>query len=343
MKIGVICPSEIARRRFMPALISNELFEFAGLARYSQEERFGKDYDMNSDLQKETVAREIEKQREYLNEYSGNVFDSYRQMIDCKDIDAVYLPLPPALHYEWAYRAIESGKHVLIEKPATVKYEQALMLVAHAKEKNVALHENYMFVFHKQLQNITDIIRSGQIGKPRLYRIDFGFPKRGKDDFRYDKALGGGALIDAGGYCIRYAMEILGESARLVSAVANYEGGLGVDLYGSATLINDKGETVQISFGMDNNYKCNLEVWGSEGTFTTKRVLTAPVGFAPVGYIEKNGTVTEVELDADDAFGKSIEHFYNCITDASVRNDQYEIILKQARMMDEFRSLAGIE
>jgi len=44
-------------------------------------------------------------------------FGSYEALLECNDIDAVYIALPSSLHYEWARRAIEAGKHVLCEKP----------------------------------------------------------------------------------------------------------------------------------------------------------------------------------------------------------------------------------
>ena len=64
-----------------------------------------------------------------------------------------------------------------------------------------------MFVFHNQLEAINDIVRSGEIGDVRLYRITFGFPRRDARDFLYNKALGGGALLDAGGYTMMLPKE----------------------------------------------------------------------------------------------------------------------------------------
>ena len=58
-------------------------------------------------------------------------------------------------------------------------------------------------------------------------------------------------------------------------------------MYGSATMVNDEGMVAQLAFGMDNDYKCDLEIWGSLGTITSNRILTAPVGFVP-SYTIKN-------------------------------------------------------
>ena len=105
-------------------------------------------------------------------------------------------------------------------------------------------------------------------------------------------------------------------------------------------MLNDKGETVQLSYGMDNNYKCELEVWGSKGCLTTGRILTAPVDFVPQVTVRK-GNIDEVRnLPADDAFYKSICYFYDCIINDAVRNESYCSIERQARLVDQFRELA---
>ena len=145
-----------------------------------------------------------------------------------------------------------------------------------------------MFMYHDQLASLDSVVNSGEIGDVRLYRISFGFPMRTRGDFRYNKALGGGALLDAGGYTMKYANYLLGDSARLVTAQVNYIAGFDVEMFGSCTMVNNSGTTAQLAFGMDNDYKCEVEIWGSKGTITSSRILTAPEGFIPTYIIKKN-------------------------------------------------------
>jgi len=273
IRIGIICPSEIALRRFLPALSKLPEFKFVGIATASKTEWEGANDDV--------IENEKVKARSFTEHYGGKMFESYSSLIVSKDMDAVYLPLPPALHYQWAKRALLSGKHTLIEKPATTSYRETQDLISIARKRNLAIHENYMFAFHDQLTAVHEIIDRGEIGDVRLYRISFGFPRRAANDFRYDKKLGGGALLDCGGYTIKYASILLGDSAKIRYAQSNYHEDFDVDLFGSAALVNELGITAQIAFGMDNSYKCDLEVWGSKGSLITGRVLTAPDGFTP--------------------------------------------------------------
>ena len=340
MRIGILCPSEIAYRRFLPALKQVDDVVFAGVGVNTPFERYG---DTFPDKEEITLMLERAKRKadQMILGYGGRLFDSYESMVSSPDIDAVYIPLPPALHYKWARRALECGKHVLVEKPSTISLADSMSLVGIASGKELALHENYMFMFHDQLDAIEDIIRSGETGDVRIYRISFGFPRRSANDFRYNKSLGGGALIDAGGYTLKYAARLLGDTAELRYAQLNYVDGSEVDIYGSAALVNEAGATAQIAFGMDNDYKCELEVWGSRATLKTGRVLTAPAGFSPTVIIKKNTDIEERPLPADDAFKKSIEYFMKCMTDQKTREESYRSILKQAELVNRFYEMAG--
>lgn len=331
IKIGVICPSEIAFRRFLPSLQKVDAFEFAGVAIASASE-----WGMTEEQFAPIYASERAKAQTFIDAFGGKIYDGYTNLVTAKDVDAIYLPLPPALHYKWTKLALESGKHALVEKPFTIKQSDTEELLALAKSNNLAVHEDYMFVYHNQIQAINEIIASGEIGKVRHYRIQFGFPRRAANDFRYKKSMGGGALLDAGGYTIKYASLLLGETAKLTTASAKFEDKWEVDIFGSATLVNDEGTVAQLSFGMDNNYKCMVEAWGSLGTLTTGRVLTAPDGFEPDVIIRKGNDDEFRKLPSDEAFVKSIRRFAECINNAEVRDENYRIIERQAQYIEEF-------
>ena len=341
MRIGILCPSEIAFRRFLPALQKCDNYEYIGVAVANVKEWFGEEASPEDDKCQSVIRKEYEKAENFQKQYGGKIFSSYQELITDEKIEAVYIPLPPALHYKWAKLALENGKNVLVEKPATTKLEWTEELIDLANEKNLALHENYMFAFHNQLDKIKEIVESGELGDVRLYRINFGFPRRAKNDFRYAKALGGGALLDCGGYTLKYASMLLGDSAEIAYAHMNYIDEFDVDLYGSAALINKKGDTVQIAFGMDNSYKCELEIWGSQRCLKSGRILTAPAGFVPNYTITDNdGTKTE-DLPADVTFYKSLQHFSKCVEDEYTRKANYDAIKRQAALVDEFVKKAG--
>ena len=337
IRIGIICPSEIAFRRFLPALQQvKDIIQFAAIGIASPEEWFGDLTNISQEQIEEQQVRERAKAQTFIDLYGGEIVVGYGNLVSSDLIDAIYIPLPPALHHKWAKMALEAGKHVFVEKPSTTSLDDTEDLISHALERGLALHENYMFIYHSQLEEIQNVVKSGEIGDVRLYRITFGFPIRQLDDFRYKRVLGGGALLDAGGYCMKYANWLLGGDAHIVTAHANDLDGFEVDMYGSTTMTNDKGQIAQLAFGMDNDYRCEIEIWGSKGTITSGRILTAPAGFTPSYIIKRNQDIETRPLAADDAFLKSIYRFIACVEDKETRTEEYNLMLKQEQLVNEF-------
>lgn len=289
MKIGILGTADIAFRRFLPALQKCEAFTYAGVA-----------------------SRTPEKGKRFVETFGGQVYDGYDALLADDSIEAVYVPLPPALHYEWGKKVLLSGKHLLMEKPFATNLQHTEELLQLAEEKGLAVHENYMFLYHSQLTYIKKLISDGELGDIRLYRISFGFPKRTEGDFRYNKALGGGALLDCGGYPVRLALELLGDTAKVVQSNLVQPEGFEVDLYGNAVMENDAGAVAQLSFGMDNAYQCQLEVWGSKATLIASRIFTAGDGIKPMLILKSSTGEQKLELEADDQFLHSIKTFAAC-------------------------------
>lgn len=313
INLGILGCSEIAFRRFMPAAESLNELNICSIA---------EEYDKS-------------KLIEFCNTYKLDVKDNFKKLISDKKINAVYIPQPPALHYKWAKYALERGVHVLVEKPSTISYGQSKELVDIARKNNLALHENYMFQYHSQVNKIKEIINSGILGSIRLFRADFGFPKRPSNDFRYNKSLGGGALLDAGGYAVKLATILLGDTIKVDSAMLNYVPECEVDMYGSASLSNSSGQVIQIGFGMDNSYRCNLDIWGSSGHLYTNRIFTSPENYNPIINIECSDGNKEIVLEPDTHFKHSIETFIKETTDKISREQMYDSILLQSNLIDE--------
>lgn len=313
MKIGILGTSNIAFRRFLPALMKCPDFTYAGVA-----------------------SRTPEKGQAFVEQYGGKIYPTYDALLEDKSIEAVYVPLPPALHYEWGRKVLESGKRLLMEKPFTTCLRDTEELLALAEEKKLAVHENYMFVYHSQLSRIRELMEDGTLGELRLLRASFGFPKRAENDFRYNRDLGGGALLDCGGYPLRLTTELLGADTHVVHAVLSKPESYDVDLFGNAVVQNGDGICGQISFGMDNAYQCQLELWGSKSTIIASRVFTAGAGVCPELVIRSSTDQRTELLEEDDQFLHSIERFAASCREEG-RQDMYRSIRQQATLVEELR------
>jgi len=337
IKIGILCPSDIAFRRFLPAIKSSDKFDYIGVA-IARADEWSK--DMDDRIYASILEREKTKTNNFCTNFGGKIFYSYENLLMSDEIEAIYIPLPPELHYRWAKLALEYGKHVLLEKPFTTNLTNTKEIIELAKKSNLALHENYAFCFHNQVKRIQKMLDSGEIGELRQIRAAFGFPYRGAVDFRYNKKFGGGALLDCAGYPVKLASLLLGETTKVVAGSLKSAKGHDVDVFGSATLINNEHITCQVTFGMDNSYKCELEVWGSEGCIFAPRIFTPPADMKPTIVIKKKDK-TAIETPMDDQFLGSVEHFYSCVSDVSIRRKTFRGIERQSKMIDNIRTLSS--
>ena len=154
------------------------------------------------------------------------VHDSYGALLADPGIDAVYVPLPNSMHVEWALRALSAGKHVLVEKPATMKAAEFDDLIAARDDAGRLVAEAYMIVFHPQWRRARKLIADGAIG--RLVHVDgvFSFDNRADpNNIRNQAELGGGALRDIGVHVIGATRYVTGAEPSKVQARIRWEAG----------------------------------------------------------------------------------------------------------------------
>ena len=153
------------------------------------------------------------------------IFGDYDTLLNDPAIDAIYLPLPNGLHYEWALRALQMGKHVLAEKPLASNAEEARRLVSLAAERRLVLMEAMHSFHHPFHARARALLRSGLIGDVTHVKASFSIREGAFDrqaSTRYSRALAGGSTLDLGGYTLGVMASLMdGEVPELVSATAS--------------------------------------------------------------------------------------------------------------------------
>ncbi len=147
---------------------------------------------------------------------------SYEALLADGEVEAIYNPLPNTLHCAWTIRALEAGKHVLCEKPVGVTAAEARAMFAAAGRTGRHLVEAYPYRSQPQTRRLAELVRSGEIGPPRIIQAAFGFPVANPANIRLDPELGGGALLDAGCYAVSLIRLLAGERPARVSAHATW-------------------------------------------------------------------------------------------------------------------------
>ncbi len=313
IRIGVIGCANVAERYMIPAIKAISDFKLVAVA-----------------------SRTKEKAEFFADKFSCEAVVDYSKLIDRDDIEAVYIPLPIGLHEEWIMKALKKGKHVLAEKSLTTDYKSAKTIINEAKYRQLLVMEDFMFQYHHQHAFVKKLIEDGEIGDVHFFSSSFGFPPRVKDDIRYNKKLGGGALLDAGGYVVKAAQLFFGPELKLGSGFLQYDNQKGIDIYGGAIFKNDKDQIAHVSFSFDNFYQCSYEIWGSMGKITAYRAFTPPPNFSPSILLENKDHKQEFVINPDNHFINILKVFHLAILEKDFHR-HWEDSLKQASLLDQIR------
>ncbi|WP_282685771.1 MULTISPECIES: Gfo/Idh/MocA family oxidoreductase [unclassified Streptomyces] len=316
LSFGVLGCASIARRKMLPALVAHPRVRLAAVA-----------------------SRSAEKAAEYAAAFGCEAVAGYERLLERPVIDAVYVPSPAGVRAEWVERALRAGKHVLAEKPLTVDAEQARALVRLAEERDLLLVENFMFLHHAAHGTVRELVRAGRVGEPRAFAATFTIPSPPPGDIRFRRDLGGGALLDLGTYTARAARLHCGPALHPAGAVLTYDGTTGVDVAGAA-LLDGRGITAQLSFGMAHAYACRYSLHGSDGVLTLDRAFTPPPTWQPVVRIESQGRCEELLLPPDDHFANVVGAFAAAVLDGARLGGQGQDIVSQAELLDRIRESA---
>ena len=265
----------------------------------------------------------------------------YDRLLETPGVEAVYVPLPNSEHAEWARRALLAGKHVLIEKPATISGAAARELVSLAEERGLLIMENFAFLQHPQYELARSLVRDGSIGEIRSYSGAFGIPPTDPQGIRYQKDLGGGSLWEVGCYPVRAAQEYLQSPVQVLGASLDVDPELGVDLAGVALLRDRNGVTAHCSFGFVHSYRSTYELWGSEGRLVLDWAFTPARTARPVLRLQQKDRETRYVAPASDQFVGVVSAFLAAIRDPAARPRHHLELVRQAELLAQIRSLAS--
>ena len=245
-------------------------------------------------------------------------FGTYEALLDSDLVDAVYVSLPNRFHAEWTVRALQSGKHVLCEKPLAVNLAEVDRMVAAAETTGLVLAEAFMYRHHPQTKIAGEWVRSGRLGEIILIRAVFNFSFQSRDNIRLRPELAGGSLWDVGVYPVSLAQFLMGEAPTWVLG-DQWLGSTGVDElftgqlhYGDAT----SGRSAQFACAFRSPWYTAAEIVGTEGRLTLNRPFVAlNDGARQMLFHAPSGKVQEVEVPQQELYLGEIEDLQAAILD----------------------------
>jgi predicted dehydrogenase len=226
---------------------------------------------------------------------------SLDQFLADKNVEAVYVATPHPSHESQAIACIEAKKHVLCEKPMTVSTEGTERVVAAAKKQGVFLMEAWMYRCHPLMKELIGRLKSGVIGDIRHVRADFAFrvPRDPKGRL-FDLKLGGGGILDVGGYPVSFARLVAGliegkpfDEPTKIQAVG-YLGPTGADEISTALLSFKSGFTAAATCGVHHEAGRNTMVFGEKGR------IVLPDPWIPGSDRQSRETGFTIHLDGKD-------------------------------------------
>lgn len=166
----------------------------------------------------------------------ARVYEGYDALLADGDIDAVYVPLPNQLHFEWSLRAMEAGKHVLCEKPLCLSAAQVQQLCEVRDRTGRHIEEGFGFRNHPQWAKFAELLAGGAIGPVRAAHTTLAKQFLDPADVRNDPNAGGGATYDLGSYAISGCNLVFGRPPTRVVAAMEHDPVFGIDRLTSALL-----------------------------------------------------------------------------------------------------------
>lgn len=151
-------------------------------------------------------SRTAEKAEEKAAQWDiPRAYGSHEAMLRDPDVDIVYISTVNALHYRWAKAALESGKHVICEKPMTTTAAQTKELFTLARDKGLFLMEAEKMLFLPAILEVKRRIKNGDLGQLYMAELSHSFPAS-YNGWMFDEMAGGGPLLSSG----IYAVQLLG-------------------------------------------------------------------------------------------------------------------------------------
>ncbi len=248
---GIIGPGAIAHN-FADGLAQTEAGTLIAIASRDEVRRgtFGDRYDVAADRR----------------------YSDYASLLADDQVDAIYISTPHPWHAELSIAALRSGKHVLCEKPAGMNAAEVIAVTEVAAQEKRFFMEAFMYRCHPQIDRVLKIISDGEIGSIVHIESRFGFNADFKEASRlYDAALGGGGILDVGGYPVSLARLIAGAAIKqpFANPISVKGTGVlaptGVDAVAYGLLTFQSGVTAEIAVAVARNMDNRAVIIGSKG------------------------------------------------------------------------------
>ncbi len=303
---------------------------------------FAKDLQLVEDGKLMAVAsRNIGRAKEFSVQYDAEfAFGTYQELLECSDVDVIYIATPHTGHMEWAIKAMEHGKHVLCEKPLGVNLQEVQKIITAAQKNKVFLMEALWSRFNPSLQKVKELITAGKIGKVSYLSADFAFYGLDREEKGrlLNPELAGGTILDIGIYPIFLAYLILGVPDRILSTSNFYK--TGAEIQTSMIFEYPDAQAILYS-GLTCNSEMKAEISGRYGSIFIDPRWHEAQGFS----VEFEDHQERFDLPTlGKGYAHEIKEVHDCLKASNLQSElwSHQNSLDLIGLMDEVRKQNGI-
>ncbi|MBB5396583.1 Gfo/Idh/MocA family protein [Mucilaginibacter sp. AK015] len=284
-------------------------------------------------------SRRAETVDAFVAQYGGRACRSAEELL-ASDIDAVYIATLPDTHADYSIKAMNAGKHVLCEKPATLNLPQLNEVLAIAKTTGLLFMEGMKPPFYPVYKKLKEHLRHDPVGAVGYVRAGSSVADISRDHPNFSYELAGGALMQIGIYEAFLAIDWLGETEE-VQAMGRFSG-LQVDMF-SIFQTRHRGGYAQLYGGFDLHGKGDALICGTLGHITIHKNWWNPAK-ATIDYLD--GRVVEINEPFTAAgLNYEIAHFVDLIRSGAVESPviTHDMSRRMIKMIDDARAIIGLK
>ncbi|NNN18271.1 MAG: Gfo/Idh/MocA family oxidoreductase [Acidimicrobiaceae bacterium] len=241
-----------------------------------------------------------------------DIYNNYVDLICAKNVDAVYIPLPNALHAEAVKFALSHQKHVLCEKPLAMSGKEATELTELANSTQRVLMEAYMTHYHPRDQELMKVVSARDAVRVRNIYAGFTGNLERKNDFRWNSEMGGGSLRDVGIYLISPILQAAGGLPHSVYGQASYSS-TGVDESFTGLLTFRDGMTATIFSSFVSGEGQYLRVTFEKGRISLTNAFTPTIDDNLFEVSDQTGKMQKFKTKPANSYLEMVNHFCDLI------------------------------
>jgi predicted dehydrogenase len=285
---------------------------------------------------KAIASRELMKAETVVRQFKiPTAYATYQDLLADPDITAVYIPLPNTLHVPWSEKAVQAGKHVLIEKPVSTSANETRRLVDISKKHpDLKIMEAFMYRFHPQWHRVKEMLQQGIIGELCTIHSHFSFFDDDPASIVNSASLGGGSLLDIGCYSISLSRYLFESEPEKVFAHREIDQRFNIDDQTSAIMVFAEKKTSTFTCATQQAEHQTVSIFGTTGMIEMSSPFIVAVDQTAILHLHHQKGVEKISIEPCDQYSVQADLFSLAILNDTAPPIRLEDAVANMRVLD---------